>query len=75
MNPTPMTRPDIVLLLQPWSTAITQTTKSSMAVLPRTLSHMTSTSLKFSYGMKPAVCDQDHNDFGFRGCTVSFAST
>lgn len=40
MNATPSTRPDMVLLLQPWSTATTHITNNNMAMPPRTLSHM-----------------------------------
>ncbi len=38
MNATPMNRPEIVLLLQPWSTAIAQTTKSRMVTTARPFS-------------------------------------
>lgn len=68
MNPTPMTRPDMVLLLQPWSTAITQTTNSSMAMLPRTLSHMTSPFVIFTR-IEACGCDRYHYDLPRRACS------
>jgi hypothetical protein len=40
MNATPMHRPETVLLLQPWSTEITQAMKNKMAIPPNTLSHI-----------------------------------
>lgn len=39
-NASPMKRPDTVLLLQPWSTAVIQTTKSRMATTATALSHI-----------------------------------
>src|SRR5215467_2703836 len=41
MKDTPSTRPDMVLLLQPWSTAIIDMTNSSMARLPANFNHIT----------------------------------
>jgi hypothetical protein len=40
MKPTPTNRPDAVLLLQPWSTATTQTKKSMTEAAPKIFSHM-----------------------------------
>src|SRR5215472_14624712 len=40
IKPKPIKRPETVLLLQDWSTATTQTTKSRMAPAPKAFSHM-----------------------------------
>jgi hypothetical protein len=40
MNPTPTRRPDRLLLLQPWSTATSQTTNKMIAITPSALSHI-----------------------------------
>jgi hypothetical protein len=40
MKATPTTRPDRVLLLQPWSTAVSQKKKKMMATTPSGFSHI-----------------------------------
>ena len=40
MNASPMIRSVTVFLLQPWSTAMTQTTNKKMAIPPRSFSSM-----------------------------------
>ncbi len=40
MNATPMHRPETVLLLQPWSTEMTQAMNKRTAIPPNSLSHM-----------------------------------
>ncbi len=41
-NTKPITRPESLLLLQPWSTATSQTTKSAIAIPATALIHTTS---------------------------------
>jgi len=49
MNATPMNRPEIVLLLQPWSTSIAQTTKSRMVTTARPFSSISPSYLLFRW--------------------------